>query len=412
MPKKLQTFETAFDLYTVESQLGEGGSGAVYAVLASDGNKYALKLLKPGVSQSLKLSRFKNEIDFCSKCIHPNILRVLDSGFTGSGTSKSLFYVMPLYSSTLRQEMKKGIPHEKTLQVFARILDGVEAAHLLDVVHRDLKPENILCKGALNELVIADFGIAHFSEDNMITHVETKPTERLANFQYASPEQRKPGEKVDLRADIFALGLILNELFTGHIPHGSNFTKIASKAPNFAYLDQLVDQMIQQSPVDRPKSIEDIKKELLRRKNEYVYMQKIDEVKRQVTPTTTVPLFEPIGIKSVDLINNELILKLKNNPPSEWIQIFFDQPGGFSYTVGCEPSYFKFHGTSCQVQLRLNNPQLYIEHFKNYAAKANEHYPILQRKLAERRDAELRKQLQQQFESEQRRLELLRSLKF
>lgn len=75
--------------------------------------------------------------------------------------------------------------------------------------HRDLKPENILHDPIENRLVVSDFGIAHFTAELMHTLVETKLAERLANFHYAAPEQRRPGGLVDHRADIYALGLIL-----------------------------------------------------------------------------------------------------------------------------------------------------------------------------------------------------------
>ena len=69
----------------------------------------------------------------------------------------------------------------------------MEAAHLKKVVHRDLKPENFLYSSSQNRIVVADFGIARFQEEELYTAVETKAEDRLANFQYASPEQRKRG---------------------------------------------------------------------------------------------------------------------------------------------------------------------------------------------------------------------------
>ena len=91
--------------------------------------------------------------------------------------------------------------------MFSKILDGVEAAHLRQIFHRDLKPENIPINPASGELVVADFGVAHFEEDDLIDSVQTKVGERLGNFEYAAPEQRRPGQVVDHRADIYSLGL-------------------------------------------------------------------------------------------------------------------------------------------------------------------------------------------------------------
>ena len=81
---------------------------------------------------------------------------------------------MPLFDSSLRPLLREGINQGKIMPYFGQILDGVEAAHLSNVVHRDLKPENILFDKEKDTIVIADFGIARFQEDQLITAVETK----------------------------------------------------------------------------------------------------------------------------------------------------------------------------------------------------------------------------------------------
>ena len=101
--------------------------------------------------------------------------------------------------------LSQGIQPEKALMYFSQLLDGVVAAQLLEVVHRDLKPENILFDERNNKLLVTDFGIAQFKEEDLYTAVETKETDRLANFQYAAPEQRIRGGKVDHRAVILLL---------------------------------------------------------------------------------------------------------------------------------------------------------------------------------------------------------------
>jgi serine/threonine protein kinase len=175
---------------------------------------------------------------------------------------------MPLYSSTLRDCIKKDIPTAEVLQLYGQILDGIEAAHLLAVYHRDIKPENILFDTKTG-LVLADFGIAHFQEDALQTAVETGPNEKLANFAYAAPEQRFSGSVVDHRADIYALGLILNEMYTKQVAHGTGFRRIKDTAPGYGYLDSLVDLMIQQQPNKRPQSINQVKEELIKRDSRF-----------------------------------------------------------------------------------------------------------------------------------------------
>lgn len=158
MPKKaLPEFRTTFGTYKATKIIGEGGADRVYSVADEDGDFFAVKLLDPAQAQGRKLKRFKNEIFFCFQNRCRNILTVIDHGIYFEAGVSSPFYVMPLFDSSLRPLMKAGIKPGNVLPYFGQILDGVEAAHLLNVVHRDLKPENILFEKARNTLVIADF---------------------------------------------------------------------------------------------------------------------------------------------------------------------------------------------------------------------------------------------------------------
>jgi serine/threonine protein kinase len=119
----------------------------------------------------------------------------------------------------------------------------------LKVKHRDLKPENVLCNGASGDLVVADFGVAEFTGELLYTLVETADDKRLANFVYAAPEQKIRGSTIGYGADIFSLGLILNELFTKVVPHGTGHTTIGSVVSNFAFLDPIVSRMLAAEPL-------------------------------------------------------------------------------------------------------------------------------------------------------------------
>ncbi len=105
---------------------------------------------------------------------------------------------MNLYQGSLRELMADAIPQDQVLIYFAQILNGVECAHLNGIIHRDLKPENILVAKTDGQLVVADFGIARFQEEELFTAVRTKDNSRLANFQYCAdwylwPAQVDPG---------------------------------------------------------------------------------------------------------------------------------------------------------------------------------------------------------------------------
>ena len=245
-------FETIFDSYQAVEKVGEGGSGQVFRVESEDGQTYAVKCLDADKISTKKLKRFKNELYFCLRNVHINIIQVHDYGTTTFKGKECLFYVMPYHEATLRSLIEEGIGLKKIPQYFSQILEAVQVAHQREIWHRDLKPENILYDSSSDLLLVADFGIAHFCEEFLQTSVETGRQERLANFQYAAPEQRTKGRSVDFKADVYALGLILNEMFTGEVPHGTNYKIIASMAHDFAHLDELIERMIRQSPDERP----------------------------------------------------------------------------------------------------------------------------------------------------------------
>lgn len=226
--------------YKLIEIIGNGGSGTVWKAHSSE-EDYALKVIDS--ADGNKIERFKNEIDFCKKSNHKNIIKIIDDG-THKG---KLLYVMPIYPLTLKNVIdgKKGA--DVLISYILKLCNALKYIHNKGHFHRDIKPENILVKG--NGLVLADFGIAHFKDS-----VLTKKGNLLANRNYAAPEQKKKNnaENVAGAADIFSLGLIINECFTTQNPVGSDFKLIADSHPLYAELDNLVANMIRQNPKDRP----------------------------------------------------------------------------------------------------------------------------------------------------------------
>src|SRR5262249_36202023 len=274
-----------------------------------------------------------------------------------------------------------GIPAADVLPLFNQILDAVEAAHLLSVYHRDIKPENILCD-TQGDLVLADFGIAHFQEDELLTTVNTGPNERLANFAYAAPEQRFAGEAVDHRADIYALGLILNEMYTKHVIHGTGFRRIKDTAAAFAYLDDLVDSMIQQQPNQRPQTVRRIKEELVARGNEFVKLQKLDELKRQAVPESDIddPIVnDPIRvIEKIDYMNGILTLRLNRAVNRGFEECFRRRATRFNANVSA--ASISFQGDTALVIVTEHFLQESVNYLKEYLVIGNEEYGIQVRK--------------------------------
>ncbi|MDD5301143.1 MAG: serine/threonine-protein kinase [Gallionella sp.] len=406
------SFETTFETFEViGSPLGEGGAGRVYPVKNEGNERFALKCLSPERITTERRKRFKNEIAFCSKYEHKNIIQVLDSGLAIIKGVKCPFYVMPEFPMTLRKLLDGVIPPEKALPLFNQILDGIDAAHQLKAFHRDLKPENILYDPIKNLAVIADFGIAHFEEDIIETLVETKIGAKMANFGYSAPEQRTKGAKVDHRADIFALGLMLNEMFTGIVPHGAGYKAIASVTPEFSYLDPLVELMIQNKPEARPDSIDTIKKELIARGNAFVTLQRVNAISKEVVPKFEAGKFAPIEIVSPDWENENLILTLNRTPDSAWVQRFQNPNENFSSLSGSGPESFQFKGDKAIVRARADDAQQIINYAKRYVDIANRRYQNDIDMKAKRDEQLFRENLKQKLAAEEVRARVVSALK-
>jgi serine/threonine protein kinase len=410
---KQKVFETAFSKYFDEGIIGQGGSGRVHRVNDESGNQYAVKILDHTKATSAKRKRFKNEIMFCQRNQHTNIISVIEHGLFKSGGKDSPFYVMSLYDGSLRNLLDKGITPAKALIYFAQILDGIEAAHFKTVFHRDLKPENVLYDQALDRLVVADFGIAHFGEDELYTLVETRPHDRLANFLYAAPEQRIRGMAVNHRADIFALGLMLNELFTGEVPHGTDFKTIASVAPEFAYLDNLALEMLRQSPAERPASIEMIKQQLKARGLEFVESQKLSTLKQTVIPVSDIddPLIaDPPRLINADWDGKILTLFFSQSLNQKWHRALCHM-GSHSALLGKGPEVFRIAGDKAMIDARGDQVQSIIDYFKGWIPRANRTYEETIRREKREEEEKERQRLKRQIEAEEERLRVLRNIK-
>ena len=350
---------TAFDTYRIQSKRGEGGSGEVFDVLDSAGVTRALKVLRVVMDDQPGLRRSRDEFNFCFRSTHKNIIPVIDCGLTGS---KAAFYVMPLYPLSLRDWIRRGIPEENVLRMFGNILDGIEAAHLHHIVHGDLKPENILTGEDGLDLVIADFGIAPLLEKH--------------EGAYAAPEQRAGAGAVDGKADVYALGILLHELFTGKTSMGLGKPDIGDVAPNYAYLDWTVGRMTNPEP-ERRLSVTEVKRELIARGLEFLSIQRLNALKTEILREREVddPLLRnPIAIQAVDFKGETIYLTLNVAPPDDWVKAFRSS-GASAGPAGIGPERFVFLGKLAHLKLaRGVDPQQLLEFAKVYVDAANRQY--------------------------------------
>ncbi|HYO82915.1 MAG TPA: serine/threonine-protein kinase [Bryobacteraceae bacterium] len=192
--------EILAERYRIISLLGAGGMGEVYR--ATDlklGQPVALKFLPPAPSQDA-IERFRGEVRLARSISHPNVCRVYDIGEVAGQTYLSMEYVDGEDLASLLRRIGR-LPHDKAIDIARQICAGLAAAHDRSILHRDLKPGNILIDGR-GVARIADFGLAAAEEI------------RAGTPAYMAPEQLA-GREVTVRSDIYALGLVLYELFTG-----------------------------------------------------------------------------------------------------------------------------------------------------------------------------------------------------
>jgi len=199
------------DRYRVVSLLGVGGMGEVYR--ATDlrlGQQVALKFLPAEVARDPKfLARFNNEVRIARQVSHPNVCRVYDIGEVEGLAYISMEYVDGEDLHSLLRRIGR-LPPDKAVEIARKLCAGLAAAHDKGVLHRDLKPSNIMIDGR-GHVLITDFGLA-----GVIGSIEGAEV-RNGTPAYMAPEQLS-GKEVSTRSDIFALGVVLYEMFTGKPP--------------------------------------------------------------------------------------------------------------------------------------------------------------------------------------------------
>jgi serine/threonine-protein kinase len=193
--------------YRVVGLLGRGGMGEVYR--ADDlvlKQPVALKLLPDALSgDAAALERFRREVRVARQISHPNVCRVYDIGEAEGLSFLSMEFIRGEELASVLKRFGR-LPADKAAEIARQICAGLAAAHKAGVLHRDLKPANVMIDEA-GEARVTDFGLAALAE-------ETRGDERSGTPAYMSPEQLA-GRELTVRSDIYSLGLVLYELFTG-----------------------------------------------------------------------------------------------------------------------------------------------------------------------------------------------------
>jgi tRNA A-37 threonylcarbamoyl transferase component Bud32/DNA-binding response OmpR family regulator len=221
--------------YKIERELGKGGLGIVYQAFdLIKGEKVALKFLidnQPIEERITNHQFFRREVKILSEIQHPNIVSILDSGFSNNGAP---FFVMEYLEGDtldklLRKEKVWSIP--RILNLLQQLCPALHAMHSKNIIHRDLKPGNIMIQkiNDAEKIILLDLGIAKMvsgSKDNSLMKDITKTGTIVGTLGYISPEQCLEGE-IDNGVDIYSLGIMVYQLLTGEMPFkGNTFAEV------------------------------------------------------------------------------------------------------------------------------------------------------------------------------------------
>jgi tetratricopeptide (TPR) repeat protein len=208
--------------YRLLRLLGEGGMGAVYEAEQDRPRRIvALKVVKPGFATAENLRRFQHESQALGRLQHPGIAHIYEASTADTGFGPQPYFAMELIRGSALQEYSEAhhLEARERLALIAKVCDAVHHAHQRGVIHRDLKPGNILVDET-GQPKILDFGVARLTESDVQHTRQTGLGQIVGTLAYMSPEQVLGDPMaLDVRSDVYALGVILYELLAGRLPY-------------------------------------------------------------------------------------------------------------------------------------------------------------------------------------------------
>ncbi len=223
--------------YTLDSEVGEGGTSAVFRAKHATHGTVAVKVLREKLrSDKTAVARFLREARFGERVNHPNVVRTIEIGEAAPGAGMHFLAIEWAKGDILEKYAKKHgpLPLDEVAEIVAQIGEAVHAAHQVGVVHRDLKPDNLMYDPETRRVKLLDFGIA--------TDTDTAPEQRLTRagffvgtLLYVAPEALS-GELVGPQADQYSLATIAYFLLTGCHPYVAKsqremFSQLLSQPP-------------------------------------------------------------------------------------------------------------------------------------------------------------------------------------
>ncbi len=272
MPTTFMNVATALEgRYQILKELGRGGMGIVFHAYDKQlKEQVAIKILSPLLSNDPDaLERLKREVSAARRITHSNVIRIHDISEINGLHYISMEY---FHGTNLKEHVKTNGPISpmQAMNIAGQICDGLEAAHRQGIIHRDLKSQNIILD-ATGRVKIIDFGLARSA------HLEglTATGLIMGTPEYMAPEQVS-GKRVDERADIYSLGIILYELFTGRVPFTGDsaiavgFMQLKEDPPPPAQINSTVSsevanvicKALAKDPIQRYRTISELKLDL------------------------------------------------------------------------------------------------------------------------------------------------------
>ena len=206
---------------------------------------------------------------------------------------------------------------------------------------------------------------------------------------------------------------MIAEMFTGTLARGTKHKQIGGVAPEYSYLDELVDQMLSSEPSERPQNIEAVKRQIRARQQDFFAAQRLSESKQRVVAVTDLddPLIvDPPTLIDWDWVPEELTLILSRSVDGRWIHALRTM-GDYSSVWGKGPETFEFRDDRAVIPARENEVEQIIQHFKDWLPKANKRYEdLVRQEIAEQQTKEQRK-LEAEIEANEARTRLTKKIK-
>ena len=210
--------------YSIKRLIGSGGMGQVWeAIQKKPQRSVALKILRAAIVSPAARERFQFEVEILGRLRHPNIAQIYNAGELDLDGEKIPYFAMEFIASAEPIDVycrKKRLDLTQKLSLFTKVCEAVSHGHQRGIIHRDLKPANILVDKEGRPKVI-DYGVARASDsDTRATIARTNVGQLIGTLQYMSPEQcsADPND-IDIRADVYSLGVILYELLADQLPY-------------------------------------------------------------------------------------------------------------------------------------------------------------------------------------------------